>query len=57
MKTKEQKRELTTLDHEVGDDAMEDGVLEVEGLAGLAEALLTSALRKKGRQVGGKVGR
>jgi hypothetical protein len=35
--------EVTTLEHELGDDAVEVGALVVEGLAGLAGALLTSA--------------
>ena len=35
--------EVTTLAHEVVDDTMEGGALEVEGLAGLAHALLAGA--------------
>ena len=35
--------EITTLAHELGDDAMEGGALEVEGLAGLAGTLLAGA--------------
>jgi hypothetical protein len=35
--------EVTTLEHELGDDAVEVGALVVEGLAGLAGTLLTSA--------------
>jgi hypothetical protein len=35
--------EVTTLEHEVLDDTVEGGALEVEGLAGLADTLLASA--------------
>lgn len=35
--------EVTTLEHELGDDAVEGRALVVEGLSGLANALLTSA--------------
>jgi hypothetical protein len=35
--------EVTTLEHELGDDAVEGGALVVEGLAGIAGALLASA--------------
>jgi hypothetical protein len=35
--------EVTTLEHELGDDAVEAGALVVEGLAGLAGALLAGA--------------
>lgn len=35
--------EVTALEHELGDDAVEGGALEVEGLAGLAGALLAGA--------------
>jgi len=37
--------EVTTLEHELGDDAVERSTLEVEGLAAAASALLTSAER------------
>ena len=33
-------REVAALEHEVGDDAVEDGALVGQGLAGLADALL-----------------
>ncbi len=35
--------EVTTLEHELGDNSVEDGSLEVQGLAGLAHSLLASA--------------
>lgn len=35
--------EVTTLEHELGDDAVEVGALVVEGLAGAAGSLLTGA--------------
>lgn len=35
--------EVTSLAHELGDDSVELAALEVEGLAGLAGSLLTSA--------------
>ena len=35
--------EVTTLKHELGDDAVEVGALVVEGLAGLASTLLSGA--------------
>ena len=35
--------EVTTLKHELGDDAVEVGALVVEGLAGLAGTLLSGA--------------
>ena len=35
--------EVTTLEHELGDDAVEAGALVVEGLAALASALLAGA--------------
>jgi hypothetical protein len=35
--------EVTTLEHELGNDAVEAGALVVEGLAGLAGALLAGA--------------
>jgi hypothetical protein len=35
--------EVTTLEHELGDDTVEGGALEVEGLARAAGTLLTSA--------------
>ena len=38
-------REVAALAHEVGDDAVEGGALEVEGLAGAAHALLARAQR------------
>lgn len=36
---------VTTLDHELLDDAVEEGALEMEGLAGATDALFTSAER------------
>ena len=39
--------EITTLGHEAGDDSVEGATLVVEGLAGLANALLTSAESSK----------
>jgi hypothetical protein len=35
--------EVTTLEHELGDDTVEGSALEVEGLAAAASALLASA--------------
>lgn len=44
---------VTTLDHELLDDAVEDGTLVVEGLARLADALLAGA---QGAEVLGRLG-
>jgi len=34
---------VATLQHEAGDDTVEDGILEEQGLAGVADALLARA--------------